>query len=66
MVPLAALQARPLELDMRCGIHGRNSTLVTGPGQRVMPSGDSDKMSLSADRRKCLDSGRTTYLGIPV
>jgi hypothetical protein len=35
MVPLAALQARPLELDMRCGTRGGNSTLVSGLDQRV-------------------------------
>jgi hypothetical protein len=37
MVPLAALQASPLELDMRWGIHGGNSTRVTGLAQRALP-----------------------------
>jgi hypothetical protein len=60
MIPLPALQARPLELDTRCGIHGGNSGLVTGLEQRARASGESDIMSLSAARHKCLSSGRTT------
>jgi hypothetical protein len=66
MVPLAALQARPLEVDMRCGIHGGNSTLATGLDQRVKESPKPDKMSFPPARHNCLVSGRTTYLGIPV
>jgi hypothetical protein len=60
MVPWVALEARRLELDMRCGLHGGNSTLVTGLDQRVRARAESDVMSLSALRDKCLSSGRTT------
>ena len=57
---LAAPQARPLELDMRWGIRGGNSALVTSLDQRRRASRKSDKMSLPSPRRKCLSSGRTT------
>jgi hypothetical protein len=33
---------------------------VTGLGERVSASAESDNMSLSADRHKCLSSGKTT------
>jgi hypothetical protein len=59
-VPWAALQARHLELDMRCGMRGGDSAAVTGLDQRVSDRGDSDIMSLSEARPKCLSSGRTT------
>jgi hypothetical protein len=65
MVPWAALEARPLELDMRRGIHRGNSTLVTGLDQRVRARGQSDRMSLSAAHPHSLTSRRTTYHGIP-
>jgi hypothetical protein len=58
-------EARRLELNMRCGIHRGNSSLVTRLAQRVGATGESDIMSLSAARPKCLSSGRTTYPGIP-
>jgi hypothetical protein len=59
-VEIKVFRARPLELDMRCGPHGGNSTLVTGLDQGVRASAESGKMSLSAPRHKCLSSGRTT------
>jgi hypothetical protein len=65
MVPWAALEARPLELDMRCALHAGNSTLVTGLDQRVRASVKADKMSLSDARPYCLSSRRTSYHGIP-
>jgi hypothetical protein len=60
MVPWVALEARPLELDMRYGVHRGNSTLVTGLDQGVRARAESDIMALSAARDKCLSSGRTT------
>jgi hypothetical protein len=65
MVLWAALEARPLELDMRRGIDGGNSTLVTGLDQRVGASVRADKMSLSTAHPHSLTSRRTTYHGIP-
>jgi hypothetical protein len=65
MVPRAALEARRLELDMRCGLHGGNSTLVTGLDPRARASVQADKMSLTAARPHNPISRRTTYHGIP-
>jgi hypothetical protein len=47
-VPRAALAARPLELDMRCGLHGGDSILVTRPDQGARASVRADKLSLPA------------------
>jgi hypothetical protein len=49
MVPLAAPEARPLDLDMGCGIHAGNSAVVTGLDQGGRGS-ESDIMSLSDDQ----------------
>jgi len=46
MAPLPALRARPLELDMRCGIQGGDSAGVTSLDQREREFGESDKLSL--------------------
>jgi hypothetical protein len=59
-VEIKVFRARPLELDMRCGPRGGNSTLVTGRDQRVRTGPESGKMSLSAANHKGLSSGRTT------
>jgi hypothetical protein len=42
----AALHTKPLEFDMRCGIHGGNPTRVTGLDQGLKAGGEPDKMSL--------------------
>jgi hypothetical protein len=65
MVPWAALEASPHELDMRCSIYGGKCSLASGVDQGAKGRGESDKMSLSAARPYILTSGRTTYHGIP-
>jgi hypothetical protein len=42
----------PLELDMRCGIHEGDSSLVTGLDQRARARLRADKMSLAATVHK--------------
>jgi hypothetical protein len=64
-VPWAALQARRLELDMRCGMRGGDSALLTGLDQRAGGGAESDIMSLSETSPKCLSSGRTTQARNP-
>ena len=64
-IPRAALEARPLELDMRRGPHGGDSSLAKGLDQRVKASSESGKLSLSPAPHNCLTSRRTTYHGIP-
>jgi hypothetical protein len=55
-----SVEARPLESDVRCGIHGGDSTLVAGLNQGALATAESDIMSLSAAHPKCLSSGKTT------
>ena len=44
MIPLRALHARALEVDTRCGIQGRSSTLAMGLDQHVKAMDEGSKL----------------------